>query len=321
MPHQERIEGERDGEHAGLLFSRIRLICSAAIWALGIAVHAGVFAADPIFSGPQPGERTTPFRVLDLASANEGKERDPIAENDGAPTALVFVHAIERSLVPLLRVVDQYGAERKDSLRTEIIFLVRDRLEGEQRVTAASRSLQLKSRVGISLDGAEGPGNYGLNKDCMMTILAAKENKVTANFALVQPGIADAPKVIEALAKVCGDTAPPAVEQLTARAMPRGNARSEGRMQMAGQDYPGAVPNDAKLNSLLRQLIRPTNDAATVDRLLAEMEGHVKGNAELTKQAVDGWTRVLHFGDRYGTVYARDRGKEFLQKLQAADKE
>ncbi len=73
----------------------------------------------------------------------------------------------------------------------------------------ASGSLKLQSRVGLSLDGAEGPGNYGLNKQCLMTIVVAKDNVVTANFALTQPGIADAPKVLEALAKVSGDATPP----------------------------------------------------------------------------------------------------------------
>jgi hypothetical protein len=148
---------------------------------------------------------------------------------------LVFIHTVERSLVPLLRVVDQYGAERKDRLKTEVIFLHPDRREGERRIKAVSRSLQLQSRVGLSPDGAEGPGNYGLNKECMMTIIAARDNKVTANFALVQPGIVDAPKIIEALARTCGDSSPPTVEQLSTRQMARSGDRDRGAgMQRGG---------------------------------------------------------------------------------------
>lgn len=212
-----------------------------------------------------------------------------------------------------------------------------------------------------------------------MTIVVAKDNKVTANFALVQPGIADAPKVIEALAKVSGDTAPPTVEQLSERQTARtgGGGRMEregmrperGRGQpvdftkfdlnteaglrdavrglMAevqglrgelaalrgqrgtpergpappppgGGDFPGAVPDDAKLNQLLRQFIRPTNDDATVDKLMTEIEAYIKDNAGLTRQAMNGWTRVLHFGDHYGTPYSRKVGQAFLDKLKAA---
>lgn len=297
---------------------------SLLVQSLGLAaltLGLNISAADTVFSGPQPGESTTPFKVVELGSTNEGKERDPITENAGAPTALVFVHTIERSLVPLLRVIDQYGAERSGKIKTEVVFLFADRLEGEQRIKAATRSLRLRSRVGLSLDGAEGPGNYGLNKECMMTVIAAKDNKVTANFALVQPGIADAPKVIEALARVCGDTTPPSIADLSKQAPERGMRRDqamtgEGRMAAADREkFPGAVPEDPKLNSLLRQTIRPTNDDSTVDRLIADMRAHIKGNEELTRQAIDGWVRVLHFGERYGTAHARKAGNQLLDEL------
>lgn len=283
-------------------------------------------AADPVFSGPQTGEKTTPFKTLELTGASTGQERDPVTANAGAPTALIFLHGVERSLAPLLRVLDQYGAERKDRLRSEVVFLNADRVAGEQRGKAASGSLKLQSRVGLSLDGAEGPGNYGLNKECLMTVVVAKENRVTANFALVQPGIVDAPKILAAMAKACGDDSPLTVERLDEKLKARaGPGRGEGRMNMAkgtnapvADKFPGAVPEDPKLNTLLRQIIRPTNDNATVDKFKAEMEAHIKGNPELSKQASNGWVRVLHFGDRYGTAYSRQAGQGMLDQFKAA---
>jgi hypothetical protein len=326
-------------------------------------------AADAVFSGPQSGEKTTPFKVLELTGKGADKERDPVTENAGAATALVFVHGIERSLVPLLRAVDQYGVERKDRIRTEIIFLSGDKIEGAQRIKAAAGSIKLQSRVGMSPDGIEGPGNYGLNKNCLMTIVAAKDNIVSANFALVQPGIADAPKVIAALAKTCGDEAPPAVEELTRRqaardggdmrrgermrpgapppvdlskfdlnseaglrdavkaligevqslraelAAVRGGGVPPARGERPKEEIPGAVPEDAALQGLLRRFIRPSNDDATVDEVLKEVRAHIKDNADLKKQAEQGWLRVLHF-ENYGTPYARKTGRAFLEELQ-----
>ena len=219
-------------------------------------------------------------------------------------------------MMPLLRVLDEYGAERKDRLTTEVIFLSGDKIEGERRAKAANGSLKLSSHVGFSPDGAEGPGNYGLNKECLMTIIASKDNVVTGNFALVQPGIADAPRVIAAFARTCGDTNPPPVEELTQRQ----KARSVGPGEMGGKrrdNFPGAVPTDETLQALLRRFIRPTNDDATVDRILSEVQAHIKDNAELKKQAIDGWTRILHFGDRYGTPHARGVGRAFLHQLKA----
>lgn len=290
--------------------------------------------ADAVFSGPQPGERTTGFKVIAIGGDSDAKERDPIAENAGAATALVFVHQMERSLVPLLRVIDQYGAERKDRLKTEVVFLAPDRIAGEPRVRAANGSLKLSARVGMSGEGAEGPGNYGLNKDCLMTIVTARENRVQSNFALVQPGLADAPKVIAALAKLCGDENPPTAEALLAKTpgggMARGREGMEPRRPNANtnananasapkENFPGAPPTDDLLLGLLRRFIRPTNDDATVDRVLTEVRERIRGNADLTKQAVDGWTRVLYFGDRYGTAYARQVGHKFLEELRAAE--
>lgn len=272
-------------------------------------------AADPVFSGPQPGEKTTGFNVIEISGTADGTERDPIKDNAGSPTALVFIHNVERSLLPLLRVVDEYGAQRKERIKTEIIFLKADRLSGEQQVRAVNGSLKLRGRVGLSPDGAEGPGNYGLNKECMMTIVIAKGNEVTASFALVQPGIADAPAVIAALAKTCGDESPPTVESLTPKQPARGAMMERGGKADPPKDkFPGAVPTDEKLTSLLRSFIRPTNDDATVDRVLADVKAHIKDNADLTKQAADGWTRALHF-EHYGTPYARKVGREFLDQL------
>ena len=47
-----------------------------------------------------------------------------------------------------------------------------------------------------------------------MTIVVAKGGRVTANFALVQPGIADGPAVVAAMAKAAGDKNPPTANVL-----------------------------------------------------------------------------------------------------------
>jgi hypothetical protein len=179
----------------------------------------------------------------------------------------------------------------------------------------------------LSLDGLEGPGNYGLNRQCLLTVVVAKENRVAANFAFVQPGIADAPKVIDALAKVCGDTNPPTAEALSARRQAlygdagRPNSMRE-RMTSAQPkppasadktEIPGAAPTDAKLLSLLRSFIQKSNDDATVDRVVGEVQDYIKGNKDLTKQAVDGWTRVIYL--KYGTEYALKAGQAMVVKL------
>ena len=151
-----------------------------------------------------------------------------------------------------------------------------------------------------------------------MTVIVARDNKVAANFALVQPGVADAPKIIAALAKLIGDTNPPAAELLRERRglgglrMAPKDARREPP-DRAGADLPGAAPTDEKLIGLLRRFIQKSNDDATVDKVLAEVAAYVHGNENLIRQAMDGWTRVLHL--KYGTEYAQKAGQTWLEQL------
>ena len=294
----------------------------AAQLAVLFLVHLGAARSEEnVYSGPQPGEKTTPFKSVELRGQSAGKDRDIIAEHNGAPTTLVFVHGVERSMAPLMTVLDEYARERKDVLKTEFVFLSGDRLGSQQRLPLVGQSLRLQSAMSLSADGAEGPGNYGLNKECLMTVIVASANKVAANFALVQPGMADAPKIISAIAKMIGDTNPPSAEVLHER-RGRGSARMEpgqpqdrqrGITNRPGDKLPGAAPTDEKLVGLLRRFIQRTNDEAAVDKVLAEVEDYVGGNESLTRQAIDGWTRVLHL--KYGTEYAQKAGQMWLEKL------
>jgi len=231
------------------------------MWIPLVAVAAAALAQDPVFSGPQPGEKVLPFKAYAVSGSGAGKEIQVLADAPEAPTALVFVHGIERSILPLLRVVDAYGVSRKDRIRTTFVFLTEDRLALENRLPVIVNSTQLKGTVVMSLDGIEGPGAYGLNKKCLVTIVGANKGKATANFALVQPGIADAPRVIAALAKTCGDDNPPSVEELQA-------ASGQDRGAMAG-------PRATQTRQLdLTKLDTSTPEAMkrTIALLVAEVE-------------------------------------------------
>ena len=194
---------------------------------IAVTIGQSVLAADKekVFSGPQKGEKATPFEVRSLTAKGPGEKRDPIKAAAGRPVALVFLHGLERSMMPLMRVVDQYGVDQKAELNTEFIFLIDDPIRGDQRLPRVINSIKTRARVGYSVDGIEGPGNYGLNKECLMTIVLAKEGNVTANFALVQPGIADAPGIIASMARLAGDNNPPAPDALLARQNPNNSRR------------------------------------------------------------------------------------------------
>ena len=282
------------------------------------------FAAEKeqVFSGPQAGEQITPFQVTELIGPRAGQKRTIASPEQSGAVALVFIHQVERSMVPLMTVIDAYGDRKKSELRTEFIFLTDDPLAGQQRFPLVAQSLKLKAPFGISVDGGEGPGNYGLNKTCLLTLVCAKDHRVSANFGLVQPGIADAPKVIAALAKLIGDTNPPSAQELAPQRYAGENMRPPQRPQAGAatnkvtqpqNDIPGAAPTDAHLLGLLRRFIQRSNSPGDVDKVLGDVKEYIKDNPDLRRQAVDGWTRVLYL--KYGTEYAQKTGVAFVQGL------
>src|SRR5687767_15138501 len=97
----------------------------ALVTVLAAAVPTLVHAADdPVFSGPQAGEKATPFSVVDVAGESAGKERELLGgDGEAGAVVLVFVHGVERSIVPLLTVVDEYGHEQREAMTTEFVFL------------------------------------------------------------------------------------------------------------------------------------------------------------------------------------------------------
>jgi hypothetical protein len=301
----------------------VACVTAVLLWSVSSPARGG--EKEKVFSGPQVGESVTEFKVIDVIGDAKGREWAVIDRHQGKPLTIVFVHGIERSIVPLLTAIDQYAHEKKDLVGAVIVFLSGDRVESEKRLPLVARSLRLRSPMALSVDGAEGPGNYGLNKQCLMTVVIAKDGKTAANFALVQPGIVDAPAIIAAMAQACGDAKPPTAESLLAERRGSGGAAAGG---MAGKgapqtrpaagaaatnDLPGAAPADAQLIRLLRSFINKDNDRATVDRLVKEVRAYVKGNPDLTRQAVGGWTRVLYL--KYGTEYAQKAGQTMVEEL------
>jgi hypothetical protein len=168
------------------------------------------------FSGPQVGEKLTPFTAKAILGEEAGKEIDLVKAAAGKPVLIVFVHERNRPSVGLARLLGLYAATQKDKgLVSGTIYLTADATATEEWMKIAKGTLQTGIPVAISTDGQEGPGAYGLNRKVQMTVLVGKDDKVTANFALVQPSVqADAPKIAQAMVDALGGGQGPTIEEL-----------------------------------------------------------------------------------------------------------
>ena len=167
-----------------------------------LAIVAGSFFAcadEPVsvFSGPQVGESLPPLAVSLAYGDKTGNTVDFVEQAAGMPTLLVIVNGANRPAAGLTRALMNFSEMQGDHLFAGVVYLDGDLSAAEKYLHRAVSWWGVAPPVGVSVDGAEGPGSYGLNRNVNLTILVAVENRVRANFALVQPSLTDGPKILE----------------------------------------------------------------------------------------------------------------------------
>lgn len=151
----------------------------------GMACSAGAADRDKVFSGPQKGEKITPFKVLVVNSPEDVKEVEFIDVDKKGTTLLIFLHKLTEPAIGMMISVEWYASKQK-GLTIHFILLTDDKPKTEQMAKRwAQRPFFAVSPMSISVDGPEGPGRFGLNRKVDMTVLIAKNNVVVENLALV----------------------------------------------------------------------------------------------------------------------------------------
>lgn len=280
----------------------VRLAVSALLCCLLSSVAA---AADPVFSGPQVDEKLPAFKVRSVFDDAAGKELDFVTAAGDKPLVLIFVHDVNRQSISLVRVLSSYTVSRaKDDLHTGVVWLDADATEAENTLQRIKHALTPQAPTGISLDGREGPGAYGLNRNVQVTVLVGKAGKVTANFALVQPSLqADLPKILAEVVKVAGGKVPKLeeIEGMPAMARPMANAPMQ----------------DPNLRGLLSPVIRLNATPEDVEKAAKAVEEYCAKN-EATRAEVGRIANTIinagklkDYGTEKAQEYLREWAKEY----------
>ncbi len=270
--------------------------------ATGLIVGLGIkqsVAQEQIYSGPQVGEKLSPFKVRGVFDEDAGKDLDFVGSAAGKPIALIFVHDVNRQSISMTRVLSGYTVSRaKDGLATGVVFLDDDATAAENQLKKMRHALTLEAPLGIFPDGREGPGSYGLNRNVMLTILIGKDGKVTGNFALVQPSLqVDLPKILQSIVDVVGGEVPKLSD------LPGMPAMNSDRNAQT------TAPN---LRPLLAPLIRLTASDEDVEKAAAAIEAKAKTDLATRKEVARIANTIIKAGKLkdYGTPKAQ----EFLEK-------
>jgi hypothetical protein len=259
------------------------------------------------------GEKLAGFKVRALLGDEAGQELDLVAKAEGKPIAIVFVHELTRPSAALMRLMMEYAAKRSgDGLAAGVVFLSDDATAAEGLVKRASGAMPKGVPVTLSLDGQEGPGAYGLNRKVALTVLVAKDNRVTANFSLVQPSVqADAPKIAAAIVDVLGGGKVPTLEELGAQGY-----------TPATRPAAGAKEPDPNLRSLLAPLINKDGSQEMVDAAAKKVEAYCAEHPDTKLQIGDIARRIIDAGklENYGTPAAQEYLKKWAREFKAPER-
>jgi hypothetical protein len=280
--------------------------CLVGIVVLLLSCRAATSADDPVFSGPQIGETIPPFTAKGVFGDRAGNEFDLIEQADGKPVALIFVHARTRPAFGLTNSMMKY-ASSKDGLTCGVVFLTDDSTSTADWMRRIKSYFPEGVAYGVSADGAEGPGSYGLNRNVTLTVLVGNKGKVTANFALVQPSLpADGPKILKAIVDVTGGGKVPTIAEI-------GGGRYA---QDAGRNMRNMQQKDPELATLLRAVINKQASEDDVSRAVSAVEKYVAEKPSARREIGQIATRIVNSDKltNYGTEAAQRTLRSWAKK-------
>ena len=141
-------------------------------------------------SGPPAGMALKPIKVYAPVGERAGQEYDVAAAIGQAPAAILFLQTTDRGYIrqvisnvnELLKLADERAPI---GFQAHVIQLVADRSTGETFFKSFGR-IAAYQRAVLSLDGAEGPGDYALNRKCLATLVLCKDGKVVESRGMTQ---------------------------------------------------------------------------------------------------------------------------------------
>ena len=162
-----------------------------------------------VFSGPQVGEKLPSFPVTSIYGELEGQKFDVIERAQGEPQVLILSDdggVGVRGIFGFSRFSSTVALKSTTGLHVSVLFLDDDPAKISQFASRFGERLsQQVDVIGVSPDGRDGPGAYGLNRNVAQTIIFAKDGQVTHNFVFPQGMLLPDPHVLGALADVVGE--------------------------------------------------------------------------------------------------------------------
>ncbi|MBA62827.1 MAG: hypothetical protein CMJ76_10735 [Planctomycetaceae bacterium] len=247
-----------------------------------------------IFSGPQSGERLPKLNVLEFDGQSVGKTFNALGANKGAQLIILSDHnrSSIRGLIGLSRLVATINQKSNDKLNAVIVYLGEDRNQLSEHAGRYHQYLAGKPVIGLSNDGRDGPGSYGLNRNVSMTIIIAKDGRVLYNFPFPEGMLTPDPHVLGGISEVLDAEHDKMTEWLAASSPQRSNA-TRTRANTGGID----------IRALLAPVLNKEASDEEIDAAAKRVDAVFESNKTAAQQIGTTAKRLVESGNlsNYGT--------------------
>jgi hypothetical protein len=157
-------------------------VAGLTILALALA-SAGVSSAEPVTSGPQPGQQVPgPFHPLHVTGPNAGARVCLYCKYGANPVVMIFARDLSPALAALIQKVDAATAAHTDCRMGSFVTFLGDSPE----LPGALKDFAARGRVEktvLCTDAPAGPAAYKIAPDADVTVILYAHHTVKANYA------------------------------------------------------------------------------------------------------------------------------------------
>jgi hypothetical protein len=169
-----------------------KVVAAAGIFITVALSTSTTLHAQPLQSGPQPGEKVPgPFAPLNITGPNAGEKCCQYCKNGPRPVVAVFAREVTPAVIQLLKTIDRAtGTNREQGLGSYVVFCS-DADGLGQRLQDVARKEGLHHTV-VTLYKAGGPEKYRLSRAADVTVLVYCHFTVRANHAFKNGDLTEA---------------------------------------------------------------------------------------------------------------------------------
>lgn len=183
----------------------MQALVKAAALAL-LAMSTSLFAAEPLKSSLQPGEKIVDiFEPINITGEHAGERHCLVCENGLSPVAMIFAREPSERLTQLLAKLDAATVKNKGQAMGSFAVFLSEREQLPEELKDLAQKQAWKELVLSTFEPA-GPGGFAVAKDADVTVVLYRDFAVQANHAFrkgeltneaIEKIVADLPKILK----------------------------------------------------------------------------------------------------------------------------